>query len=87
MTDSATPGRGVQSWGDPDYDEIDYLIDSDPIKLGQRCRRAEAKAENWRTVADRLADAIVGMAKHGTHSINAAVAHAEYRKARDAEVG
>lgn len=26
-----------------DYDEIDYLIDNDTIRLGERCRAAEAK--------------------------------------------
>ena len=28
-----------------DYDDIDVVIDTDPIALGQRCRDAEAKGE------------------------------------------
>ncbi len=39
---------------DPDYDEIDRLIDLDPIALGQRCRRAERELEHLRV---RLAEA------------------------------
>jgi hypothetical protein len=31
-----------------DYDEIDILIDTDPIALGERCRRAEALLEDQR---------------------------------------
>jgi hypothetical protein len=36
---------------DPDYDEIEQLIDTDPIALGERCRRAERER-------DLLADAL-----------------------------
>lgn len=30
---------------DPDYDDIDVLIDTDPIELGHRCRRAERESQ------------------------------------------
>lgn len=37
-----------------DYGEIDLLIDTDPIALGQRCRRAEAEVKHLRDTLNRL---------------------------------
>jgi hypothetical protein len=41
---------------DPDYDEIDRLIDTDPIELGRRLRTALAEVARLGRVNDRLAD-------------------------------
>lgn len=37
-----------------DYDDIDLLIDTDPIALGERCRKAEAQVRRLRETLDRL---------------------------------
>jgi hypothetical protein len=46
-----------------DYDEIDQLIDTDPIALGERCRRAEAENERLRAAIRRHRD----VQEVGTH--------------------
>ena len=38
MTPNADSGGRYEGWGDDGYDEIDYLIDNDPIELGRRYR-------------------------------------------------
>jgi len=38
-----------------DYDEIDLLIDTDPIALGKRCRQAEAVASHYERTGRDLA--------------------------------
>lgn len=42
------PINAPSSWGDPGYDEIDRLIDEDPIELGRRLRAAEAEIDRLR---------------------------------------
>lgn len=37
---------------DPDYDDIDCLLDTDPIALGERCRDAEAEVAGLRRDVD-----------------------------------
>ena len=37
-----------------DYDDIDRLIDTDPIALGQRCRDAETLLAKVRELAERF---------------------------------
>lgn len=41
-----------------DYDEIARLIDTDPIALGERCRKAEADRDAARDLAFRAAFAV-----------------------------
>lgn len=41
---------------DEDYDEIDLLIDTDPIELGRRLRTALAEVKRLGRLNDRLAD-------------------------------
>lgn len=43
---------------DPDYDDIDRLVDTDPIALGVRCRDAEAKVARLEAVLDVVNDDI-----------------------------
>jgi chromosome segregation ATPase len=43
---------------DPDYDEIDQLIDTDPIALGYRCRAAEAARDAANERAEWLKDSL-----------------------------
>lgn len=52
---SYEPLSGVPSrYTDPSYDEIDRLIDEDPIELGRRLRVAEAEIDRLRREISEL---------------------------------
>ena len=52
-------------WEDPDYDQIDYLIDNDPIELGKQLREAKVAMEKLRLNLMEARALLFGVHKNG----------------------
>ena len=57
----------MSEYEDPDYDEIDVLIDTDVIALGRRCREAEEEIMRLRNL---LARTVVYEHRYSAHRLD-----------------